>query len=65
MEEELVTKKLENMENKIKEALGGEADETALKKRMLQLTKELFKEKSVNKREEIKLEITVLKDILA
>ena len=65
MEEELVTKKLENMENKIKEALGGEADETALKKRMLQLTKELFKEKSVNKREEIKLEITVLKDMLA
>jgi hypothetical protein len=45
--------------------LGGEMDEASLKKKMLELTKELFKEKSFNRREQIKLEITVLKDMLA
>jgi len=41
-----------------------EMDETSIKKKMLALTKELFKEKSVSKREKIKLEITVLKNML-
>lgn len=59
------TKRYEQIEEKIKAALGGATDQIALKKRMLDLTKELFKEKSTSRREEIKLEITILKNMLA
>jgi len=63
--EEAATKRFEEIEKQIMATLGGEVDETSLKKKMLELTKELFKERSVNRRERIKLEITVLKDMLS
>lgn len=63
--EEKAVQKLESMDEKIRQALGGDVSKPKLKKRMLQLTKELFKEKSYNRREEIKMEITVLKNMLA
>jgi hypothetical protein len=59
------TKRYEQMEEQIKTAIGEMADETTLKKKMLELTKQLFKEKSSSKREELKLQITVLKNMLA
>ena len=62
--EEAASKKYGEIEQQIMATLGGEVDETSLKKKMLELTKELFKEKSVARRERIKLEITVLKDML-
>jgi hypothetical protein len=43
----------------------GEKDEEKIKRKMLELTKELFREKSSSKREEIKRQITVLKNMLA
>jgi hypothetical protein len=43
---------------------GGKIDESMVKKKMLDLTKELFKEKSVTRREKLKLEIVVLKNML-
>ena len=57
--------KYAEIEKEVLAAVGEGADEAALKKKMLELTKELFKEKSTVKREHIKLEITVLKNILA
>ncbi len=41
------------------------ADKTEVKKRMLELTRELFKEKSVGRREELKKEIVSLKNMLS
>ena len=63
--DEAASKRYDQIEEQIRSALGGATDEMTLKKKMLELTKELFKEKSVNKRERIKLEITVLKNMLA
>ncbi len=62
--EEDALKKFDQIEEKINTALGGEYDETKLKRKMLELTKELFKEKSTQRREEIKQEITILKNML-
>jgi hypothetical protein len=56
-------KKFEEIEEQIMATLGEKTDEVSLKKKMLELTKELFKEKSVKRRERIKLEITVLKNM--
>ena len=53
------------MEEQIRAAIGEKADELTLKKKMLELTKQLFKEKSIMKREEIKLQITILKNMLS
>jgi hypothetical protein len=63
--EQAASRKYTEIEQQIAASLGQEVDEASLKKRMLSLTKELFKEKSLNRREQIKLEITVLKDMLA
>ncbi len=63
--EQAASRKYLDIEQQITASLGQEVDEASLKKRMLSLTKELFKEKSLNRREQIKLEITVLKDMLA
>lgn len=52
------------MEEQIRSALGDKNDELTLKKKMLDLTKQLFKEKTTTKREELKLQITVLKNML-
>ncbi len=57
--------KYREIEKGVLAAVGEEADEAAIKKKMLELTKELFKEKSTSRREQIKLEITVLKNLLA
>ncbi len=54
----------QKMEEQIRKMLGERPDEIALKKKMLELTKQLFKEKSYNKRAEIKVQITVLKNML-
>ena len=62
--DEAATKRYDKIEEQIMATLGGATDEVTLKKRMLELTKELFKEKSMNRREQIKLEITVLKNML-
>ncbi len=43
---------------------GKRVDKKGVKKRMLELTRELFREKSVDRREEIKKEIVALKNIL-
>jgi len=62
--DEAADKKYQRIEDEIMSALGKEVDEASIKKRMLELTKQLFKEKSVSARERIKLEITVLKNML-
>lgn len=62
---EAAAKRYEQMEEQIREMVGEKADEVTLKKKMLELTKQLFKEKTTSKREEIKLQITVLKNMLA
>lgn len=62
--EEAGSKKFVDTEQQIMATLGEKVDEASLKKKMLELTKELFKEKSVKRRERIKLEITVLKNML-
>jgi len=58
------TKRFDEIEQQVMATLGEKGDEVALKKRMLDLTKELFKEKSMQRRERLKLEITVLKNML-
>ncbi|MBN1169838.1 hypothetical protein JXA56_02345 [Candidatus Micrarchaeota archaeon] len=63
-QEEAVDQKYGDVEEKIKEMLEGKIDELTLKKKMLELTKQLFKEKSHNRRAEIKVQITVLKNML-
>ncbi len=62
--DEAAARRYRQMEEQILSMLGEKADELTLKKKMLELTKQLFKEKTTSKREEIKLQITVLKNIL-
>ncbi|MEM3422906.1 MAG: hypothetical protein QXF35_04610 [Candidatus Bilamarchaeaceae archaeon] len=57
--------KYKDIEKEVLAAIGEGADDVAIKKKMLELTKELFKEKSTTRREHLKLEITVLKNLLA
>ena len=64
MADEAADEKYKSIEDEIMATLGKKADESSIKKRMLELTKQLFKEKSVKAREKIKLEITVLKNML-
>ncbi len=56
--------KFDEVEEQINRMLGGKTDEITLKKKMLELTKQLFKEKSHNKRAEIKLQITAIKNMI-
>jgi hypothetical protein len=44
---------------------GGERDEVKIRRKMLELTKDLFREKSTSRREQIKQQIVVLKNMLA
>ncbi len=62
--DEAASKRYEQMEEQVRAMLGGAADDVSIKKKMLELTKELFKEKSVNRREQIKLQISVMKNML-
>jgi len=62
--DELASKKYQQMEEQMRSMLGEITDELTLKKKMLELTKELFKEKTTSRREEIKLQITILKNML-
>ncbi len=62
--DEAAARKYQQMEEHIRSVLGEKIDELTMKKKMLELTKQLFKEKSHNKRAEIKLQITVLKNML-
>jgi len=57
--------KYQQIEKEVIGNVGEQADDAAIKKKMLELTKDLFKEKSTSERERIKVEITVLKNILA
>jgi hypothetical protein len=59
------SKRYLQMEEQVRAAVGEKADEMTLKKKMLELTKGLFKEKSFDKREEIKIQITILKNMLS
>ncbi|MBU1165385.1 hypothetical protein KKF81_00435 [Candidatus Micrarchaeota archaeon] len=61
---EETSKRYKQMEEEIRRVVGEKADELVLKKKMLDLTKQLFKEKITSKREEIKTQITVLKNML-
>lgn len=63
--DEAAEKKLKQIEGEVASALGEKADEKTIKKKMLELTKQLFKEKSIDRREEIKHEIAALKNMLA
>lgn len=63
--DEAAARKYAKMEEQIRAALGEKADEVTLKKKMLELTKELFKEKSIIRRNELKAQITVLKNMLS
>ncbi len=56
--------RFERMEEQVKAAVDEKADPIEIKKKMLELTKQLFKEKTTSKREEIKLQISVLKNML-
>lgn len=62
---EAASTKYSEIEEYFKREWGGEIDERKIKKKMLELTKELFKEKSVKARERIKREVVVLKGMLA
>ncbi|VVC03492.1 Uncharacterised protein [Candidatus Bilamarchaeum dharawalense] len=61
---EAASEKYGRMEEQIRATIGERADELTLKKKMLDLTKQLFKEKTTDKREELKLQITILKNML-
>src|SRR4030095_9741562 len=50
-------KRIGQLEEQIKTAVGEQADEMTLKKKMLDLTTQLFKEKTTSRREEINLQI--------
>ncbi len=56
--------KYSEIEGLLRQELGGEGDDEKIKKRMLSLTKDLFREKSTTQREQIKLQIVVLKNML-
>jgi hypothetical protein len=62
--DEAAARRYQQIEEQITSTLGEGADELTLKKKMLELTKALFKEKTTSKREEIKLQIKVLKNML-
>ena len=62
---EEVEDKYQQIEKEVIGTVGEKADDATIKKKMLELTKALFKEKSTSERERIKTEITVLKNILA
>jgi hypothetical protein len=62
--DEAAARRYRQIEEQITSTLGEGADELTLKKKMLELTKGLFKEKITSKREEIKLKIKVLKNML-
>jgi hypothetical protein len=62
--DEAAARRYKRIEDEIATTLGEGADELALKKKMLELTKDLFKEKITSKREEIKMKIKVLKNML-
>jgi len=62
--DEAAAKRFSKIEEQIMAMMGGATDEVSLKRKMLELTKDLFREKSGNRREQIKLEITVLKNML-
>ncbi|MFA5077659.1 MAG: hypothetical protein WC488_04495 [Candidatus Micrarchaeia archaeon] len=57
-------KKYSELEEKIPKE-SGKIDESEVKQRMLELTKQLFREKSVNQRQKIKAEITSLREMLS
>ncbi|MFN7991867.1 MAG: hypothetical protein U0R44_06970 [Candidatus Micrarchaeia archaeon] len=59
------SKRYEQVEEQIRLAIGEAADEVTIKKKMLELTKQLFKEKATSKREELKLQIATLKNMLS
>ncbi|MEK6981812.1 MAG: hypothetical protein AABX38_02675 [Candidatus Micrarchaeota archaeon] len=63
--QEHATAKYGDVESYFTQEWGGQIDETKIKRKMLDLTKELFKEKSSQKRDQIKLEIVVLKNMLS
>lgn len=62
--DEAAARKYGQMEAQVEAMLGGATDEVTIKKKMLELTKELFKEKSFNRREQLKMQISVMKNLL-
>ncbi len=58
-------KKVETIRAQISTNMTQTNDPTEIKKKMLELTKELFKEKSIMRKEKIKSEIAVLKNMLS
>lgn len=62
--DEAADKKFRQIEEEVKSTIGEKADEKTVKKKMLELTKQLFKEKSIERREEIKHEIAALKNMI-
>ncbi|MBI2079736.1 hypothetical protein HYT84_03155, partial [Candidatus Micrarchaeota archaeon] len=63
--EQIARTSFEEIEDKFKQEWAGEKDEIKIKRKMLELTKELFKEKSGDKREELKRQVVTLKNILS
>ncbi len=63
--DQAAAQRYERMEEQVRSTLGEKADEATIKKKMLELTKQLFKEKTTSKREEIKLQIATLKNMLS
>ena len=63
--DEAATKKYSEMQEQMHSQLGESANVGDVKRKMLELTRSLFKEKSVAKRDKIKLQISVLKNILS
>ncbi|MDD5337575.1 MAG: hypothetical protein PHS02_03775, partial [Candidatus ainarchaeum sp.] len=57
-------KKYSELEEKIPKE-SGKIDESEVKQRMLELTKQLFREKSITQRQKIKTEITSLREMLS
>ncbi len=62
--DEAAARKYDQIEEELSGSLGKKIDEKTIKKKMLELTKELFRTKSINRRQRIKLEITVLKNMI-
>lgn len=62
--ENVAEQKYSELESKIPQATE-KIDESTIKKRMLELTKQLFKEKSVSQRDKIKSEISSLREMLS
>ncbi len=63
--DQAASRRYAQVKEQIASTIGESADEATIKKKMLELTKQLFKEKTTSKREEIKLQITALKNMLA